>query len=476
MSSDHGRRIHAAAFAGLLLAATTILVNVILLRWTLQHLTKSEAGLWILAMTLGNYILFFDLGFSPMLSRSIAMTLGRAPRREELEKLGDQVATVRWTVRSIAAAIFVLLTPFIILYEREFIFPWFIFTAGAAFNLVGGVNLALLNGLSHVATERILRILAQVLLLVFSGIALRLDGGLLGLSIAWAAQGILLRVVAGIFATSRLKLGRGRFSRAELRELWGPSLRWSITALGALLILQSGNPILAVLEGPSVLPSFESIAKMGSAIMTVGLLFATSSSPVISGLFAAGRHEEVKRVIFKNLRLGLCLSVTASIFLIAFGDDITLIWLGPGVSPGIYARAMLLTMAVLEVHHVIWASAVIATGPVPFAPWAIAAGVLNIALGFLLVPQFGLLGMAAATLLAQLVTNNWYAPQFAMRHFAISLREYFTQELISVLLITLASGVVAYIVFRIQLSHVLLSCALYTALIAPGLVWIARKK
>jgi O-antigen/teichoic acid export membrane protein len=92
--------------------------------------------------------------------------------------------------------------------------------------------------------------------------------------------------------------------------------------------------------------------------------------------------------------------------------------------------------------------------------------VLNLVLGFLLVPRLGLLGMAMATFFAQLLTNNWYAPLFAFRRFQISFGRYIREGLARPII---AAAVLALLGFAMKnyfgmmsLQNLILQGLLYT--------------
>jgi hypothetical protein len=81
---------------------------------------------------------------------------------------------------------------------------------------------------------------------------------------------------------------------------------------------------------------------------------------------------------------------------------------------------ILLLFVFLETHHVIYATALMAAGEIIFAPAAIVSGVLTVVLAYAWAPRWGLLGIALAAFISQLVTNNWYAPYKTIRFFGIS--------------------------------------------------------
>jgi hypothetical protein len=76
-------------------------------------------------------------------------------------------------------------------------------------------------------------------------------------------------------------------------------------------------------------------------------------------------------------------------------------------------------MVLLEVHHVIFATAAMAAGQIVFVWAALTSGILNIVFAAILAGRLGLLGIALAIAIGQVLTNNWYAPYYAIRFFRI---------------------------------------------------------
>ena len=129
--------------------------------------------------------------------------------------------------------------------------------------------------------------------------------------------------------------------------------------------------------------------------------------------------------------LGSCLA--------CFADRAVNLWLGPNHFIGFGAVWVLLTMMLLEAHHLAVATATMATGKIVFVVPALLAGVINIVVSVFLAHRLGVVGVALGTLLAQLVTNNWYVPFYVLRQFHTSWRDHFRGVLAPVLLLLVTS-------------------------------------
>ena len=428
------RQIANGAAASLLYIATVVIVSVLQLRLVVQMLPAHIAGVWLLFMSIGAYISFFDFGINPTISREISFFSAASDLSEsELNRrIGGLLNTVRLVFRAIAicaGAISVIVGELILgrfahlKGDFNVASAWMLFSLGASLNLVGGPTFAALFGLGHVAAEKVIRAMSLIVGLLLTIVFLKLGWGIAGLGVAWVLQNGLATLVAHYHLERRwpgLFSGRSSLDWKLAKRLVAPSLKLAAIQFGAILILQSANPIIALVIGTAAIPRYEAVAKIASTMMTLALLVVNSSTPFLSMSYAAGDLDQFRGLVFRNLRLGLGLMITLSAFVAVNGEHIVCIWLGSGSFAGYPVLLALLVMVLLEVHHVVFAIAAIAAGKIVFVWTAILSGVLNVGFAIFLAQRLGLLGVAIAVASAQLLTNNWYAPYVTIRFFKIS--------------------------------------------------------
>ncbi len=426
MSQD--RKILYGVSSGFIFNIVSITVALVQFRLILSYLPKEIAGIWFLFITFGTYIAFFDLGISPTLSREISFILGSRDldNNQKTKEIADLVATCRKIFRFFALAIFMcaLLLGGYVLDQSptEIGTAWVLFSFGAALNLSTGAAFAVLYGLGSVATEKLIRSFTMGIGLVMSAASLIAGFGILGLAGAWVLQGMLARAFAHHFLYREypeMKKAVGNARSEIVKKIAVPSLKWAVIGFGAILILQTDNVIIAFMMGTSAIPSYEAIAKIAAALMSFSLLIVTSSSPFISKAYAENKLNVIQELLSRNVRLSLSLILIFASFMAVFGDKVVNLWLGSGHFVGFPILWTFLVMAVLEVHHVALATATMATGYIAFVWPALIAGLLNIAISLILAQHLGLLGVALGTMIAQILTNNWYVPYVALKHFKI---------------------------------------------------------
>jgi O-antigen/teichoic acid export membrane protein len=278
-----------------------------------------------------------------------------------------------------------------------------------------------------------LRGFTQILGLALSAFFLYRGYGLIGLSVAWVLQGVIVRV-AGWIALRRmfpsLSSSNGTASMVLFKRIVTPSLKLAATGLGAVLILQTDNVVIASVLGPAAIPPYEAVAKLANHCFGLSMLVISSSTPFMSKFYATGDMEGVRNLTLKNVRYSMAFMAIVVSFLALFGDLVIHIWLGSNNFIGFPVLWAFLAMLTLEVHHNILGSATMATGQVVFYWVALVAGILNIALTLVLVKYLGLLGVALGTMCAQLLTNNWYVTLVSLKVFQIPVSDYIKRTVI----------------------------------------------
>lgn len=478
--ADRKKILHGVLSGGGLTAITTI-VSIIQLRLILEFLPTDIAGMWLLFLSVGAYIAFLDFGISPTLSREISFLLGASDGvgKSHEQQVADLLATClrMFLVLACVAIVFGAILMEVYLWSQPQIehagtvkWAWLIFLAGASINIIGGAAFAALYGLGDVATERIIRSITLLCGLGLSYLSLYFGYGIIGLAVSWVLQNLIARLIAiwALYAYHPwLAHVKGRAKKVLFLKIAGPSFKWAAMGFGAILILQTDNIIIATMLGPAFIPQYEAVAKIAVALMTLSLLIVNSSTPFLSKAYAAGQHEQVNVMLLKNVRLAMFAMAVLVPFMALFGGEVVDIWLGPGNFVGNYVLWTMLTMVFLEVHHVALATATMATGRIAFMWIALGAGVLNILLSLLLVQRLGLWGVALGTMIAQMLTNNWYAPYLTLKHFAVSFRVYLSKVVLPVMALFLSC-----LIFDAGIKALLdrAGVALLVALLASGMI------
>jgi hypothetical protein len=175
-TSTAGRRILRGVISGVGLTVVSIVVVLIQMRLAVAYLPRELAGVWMLLLTFATYVSFFDLGFSPTLSREIAFVSGRDNAEERKEQdIADLISTTFRIFPALAGLTVVvggsvglafLWSVTSAAYREQVGWSWLLFTLGAGASVLSGAAFASLYGMGDVATERVLKSIAQIVWLV----------------------------------------------------------------------------------------------------------------------------------------------------------------------------------------------------------------------------------------------------------------------------------------------------------------------
>ena len=439
-----GKRIVLGTSATWLGQAVGIGARLILMPILFRFLPREELGLWFLIGGSSAFVGLMDLGFSRTFKRYVAFAKGKTssdPDREISEatrqEIADILATGRFFYSVLALFVFALAwtTGFYFLraldvsteMRRVLWLAWTIMCAGHAVGVWGKFLTFLIQGMGDVAQATFIGILLSLVGFLASVTVVISGHGLVGLAAVGGVMGVMSRAILHVYVRRRYPTivrlnGVARLS--VLRPMVRPALRVWVVWLGTFLVLRTDDYFIAWFRGASDLPDYRIAYVLVMNMYVAAMAVAMVSNVFVSQAFQAGDWSVVRRLVLRSVRAGLALMVAGVAVVATMGDGIFHTWLGGGHFVGWLVLWTFCLMLTLECQHMILSNACVATNDIPFAPWAIAAGILNIVFTLLLIRPLGLWGVALATMFAQLLTNNWYGVWRSLRRLRIPLRYY----------------------------------------------------
>ncbi len=470
------RSIFSGLVGGLLMTFVSICLSFLQLRILLHHLPGSIVGIWLIFTNLGAYVLFLDFGLTQTLSREISFTVGAQDVTEDgrARTLATLIITSTRVLVLLASAVypFGVLAGWLYLRTLAPSFPpgqlalaWALYFAAACLNLVGEGWFAGIYGTGRVFSDRLIRTGALAAGFCFMLVAIFSGWGIRGLAAAALLQSAcsITAAWATLHRLTHIAPALGRVDFALIRRLAPSGLKYAATVLGGVLILQTDNLVIASTLGPAMIPNYQAVAKIVTTFMSLSMMLVVITSPFMSRAHAQQNTAEIRRLLRTNQQLSLSVLIILGSCLACFADRVISLWLGPNHFIGFGVVWALLAMMCLEAHHVAMATATMATGRIVFVFPALLAGVFNILLSVFLARRIGVLGVALGTLVAQLLTNNWYVPFYVLRQFHIPLEEHLRRIAFPMLVLVAATLTTGFGARRLthslaDISAVLLGC------------------
>lgn len=397
-----------------------------------HYLPKDELGVWMFFLGTGFFVNLADLGFSPVLGRHLAFELGHGDKKSTTNYAGGSYyyRLAKFVSSLTAPLLFVCLLlvggMFIwTLHLPEALFEpslvaWAIFCLSQAVTCHFKYLETTLNGHGEVGWQNMTQTIVQGVTLIGYFVVLHfLMGGIVALSVVVLGRNIANASLVWCLLRKRidiLYMGKVKIALRDIKPHVRPALDMFLVSLGTFFILNTDQYFIVKFLGTDQLPDYAAAYRL---VQIVYIFAATASGmcvPYISRKSAAGDHVGIQRMLMLNTTVGMLIQLAAVSVLAVFGDYIIQLWLGPGHFVGWGVMWVFCIMLTLENHHVIFASFGLNAKTDPtWGKMSLISGALNLAFTFVGVKWFGLIGVAVSTMLAQMLTNNWYAVVKTMR-------------------------------------------------------------
>lgn len=455
------KRIAFGAGAQWISRFSSIALGLVLMPVLLDHLPKEEVGLWLLLGQSWAVMGILDLGFSAVLTRRIALAKGRSGggadvdfSEESLHEIADLVTMGRRVYRYMAFGVFAVSWALGFYYLRNLELhevshrtvwtAWSILCASNAFNVWGQVWVSLLQGTGHVGWDGLLASALGSVTLLAQIVAVWLGGGLVVLATIAAVGAIAQRFILRRFSlrkNTQIDAIRGSWNRELFRPMPGLAVRAWFTSIGGVLVFNTDGFFIAASTTAADIPAYRAAFLVTLNLHVLASALAQASWVFMSQLWQAGQHEEVRRVFQRNLRAGLCFMICGGVAVIAAGDSLFNVWLGPGNYVGPSIIGVLVLLFILEQQSYIVATGCRATELEPFAFWMMAAAVLKLASSPFLLAHFGLIGLAVSNLLAQGIAVYWVVLRKGLHRLGFGWQRYLKEIALPCLIVLVAAGV-----------------------------------
>ena len=423
----------------------------VLLPLLLYYLSDDELGLWYVYLAVANLALLFEFGFNATFSRNIVFVISGAQSLSAQGKARME-AGVNWhllnvVIRAskliyavIAAIVFIGLafggSAYVFVITNGLNIPalwpsWLIFLVAIVSNLYFFYSSAILRGYGDVAGENRARTFAKAAQLALSALLLFFGLGLVGASLGYLANSILLRLFSIVRIRSHKEIERGRASdgrRIDLGEVKAvlgtmSHLAWrdGIVSLATYVSTQGIAIMSSVFLGLAETGTYSVLLQLASAVGGFACAYPKSFFPSMQSAFVEGRVEYQKEVVSRSI-----VAFWALIFVGAIGVCLVVLPLLPLFNPGIditYPLFLLLVvyLALLQ-QHSIFCSYVISMNEIPYMlSYTVAAlmglGLVGLMCGLL---GWGVWGIMLGQMVSQLLYNNWKWPKYLCGRLGVS--------------------------------------------------------
>jgi O-antigen/teichoic acid export membrane protein len=296
--------------------------------------------------------------------------------------------------------------------------------------------------MGYVGWDALLSSVVNSVTLLVQIITVRLGGGLVSLAVVAAAGALSQRLLIVAFVRQRkseLLLKRGRWRAGVFTRMLTPAMRAWLTALGYLLVANTDQFFITAHQGTAALPAYRAAFLLVINLHLLAGVFSGASQVFVSQLWEASELGQIRAILRRNAQIGLLAMACGGGAVLALGPVLFEFWLGRGNFIGYPVLGIFLATFMLEHHANVFGSCGRATNDEAYAASSLAAGALKVVLAFLLIARLGLMGLALSTLVAQVLTNDWFMVYRSMKRLGVNFGEHVKEVLAPALVTFLAA-------------------------------------
>jgi O-antigen/teichoic acid export membrane protein len=409
-----------------------LFAGLILSPYIIRKLGVEGYGVWALVFSLVGYYGLMDLGFRAAVIRFTA----HYAALEQVDRINQMISTL---LTYLAGLAMLLLGATMLLanhahrffkvsaaYQDEMGVLILIVGASLSFGLVFNVFSGFIEGLQRFDLANQVRIVALGVRTGGAAVLLALGFGLVALGIVTLVSQALMYVQYTLIAKRvypRLRYSIGLVNRAVIREV----ARYGVPTFVASLASQSleQTPSLVIGNVRSVesvtyyTVPYRLILFVADALSRIGLVAA----PKAAELAGRGREGSVRQLATYSNRYCFALFVPFAIWLLLFGQDFLVVWVGPKVAAGSGLLLPFLTAAIgFAIAGQTSSSAILfGLSRHQFYAYGLLVEAVASAVGlFLVIPSFGVLGAAVVTAVLMVAVRGVYTPWLMCHYLRIS--------------------------------------------------------
>lgn len=443
-------------------SAVLMVLGFLITPFILRHIGQGAYGLWAIIGQVIGYIGLTDMGVGAALMTYASRSL-RSSQVDELNRLSSTALMIQTALGLLGLTIALSIAPFLSrMIDTGGIDPrvlaavvglvalgWFVKTSLNAFD-------QLLVAHQRLHVNYLIGLASQLLRIVLVLILLTLGSGLVGLAIAALAANLVF-VLMTVRRLKRLApdlvIHARHFEPSIARELLGFSLWGMVGRFAATVIYNTDNLIIGALLGAPAVTVYVLTRRLPEVLRLNIYRIGNALRPGIGDL--AGSRDEVvlRRTYMSAARVYLFLAAVGGVVIGFASRRVVTLWVGASNYGGdLLVWISVASVAVLSLFHI---SSVILVADLQVklvSRTRLIEAVLNVFLSVTLIRLgWGLVGVAAGTLIANAVTSALLVPFHAMKKIGLGLFDFVRFVVLGPVTSGLAIAFVCWTLGRIEI-------------------------
>lgn len=420
--------------------AVQALVTFFLTPFVLRELGATRYGVWALLMSLTGYYGILDVGLRAGLTQYLTRYLARGDHDglNRTASTGVAALSICSLLLLMLTAVAGLLSPALFSIpsaaQRELFWCILIIGGGTAIQSALFPFSALFAAAQRYDLSSAIGIFTRLSTALGIGLVLRLDSGIIGLSLVTAAgnlidYGLRWRVAYKILPSLHVAFRLARWGSFREIVFYG---FWSFLANCSVRVAESSFPVVIAAFMPGAAVTWFALSRsMAEYVERIFVPAAQVFFPAATCLDSKGDVDALQRMYLTSSRL-LFVAATAVVFLAGlFADDFYRIWVGEEYVAGTTYVSVALLFKLLAVGTLFTVGQRIGNQVLmaqrkmrPLVLSTVIDGVLRVALAVLLVRPFGLVGVVCAATIPAVAIQGVVQPWIVCSSVGIAVSQY----------------------------------------------------
>ena len=405
-----------------MIAYFTIALNVVsgllYTPWMIAQLGDSDYGLYTLANSLINLVLF-DFGLSAATSRFVAKYLAEG-RQDQVNRILGAIYKLYFLIDAVILGVLVVIyfnlsTIYTKLTPMEIDRFKVVFILSAVFALVNFPCVTftgILNAYEKFVSLKVADALYRIFSVVITVIALLMDGGLYALVAVHVVVGLLTLAFKFLVIKTKTPIKVNFFYKEKgvFRELLGFSVWVTVSTLAQRLVMGVTPSILGMVYNTTAITGFGVVVLIENYIHIITTALNGMFMSRISRIFTQENYvKKLNDLIIKVGRFQLALNGLIVVGLLLLGKDFVSLWLGDGYGVVYYGILLVAVPGLFYYPLQIANTAMVMKNRVKIqAITNLVVGLVNVALAFVLARYYGVLGACISVCTAYNLRNIGY--------------------------------------------------------------------
>lgn len=407
-----------------LLKGFSIVINFLTIPLILNYLNSKEYGLWILILSITNWVYIFDIGIGNGLKNKIAQYLNL----KNYSEIKKYIITSYFFVTILSLIIFYFiyilfnilnlntLLKVNFLNRNELLFLMIINVGFVCFNFILSLCNNIFVGSQKIYLSALNNVFSQSLNLIFIGILyLKEEKSIIYLSISYGVSISISHIIFTIFYFNKNKILIPKISDVSLDKLYGIlniGGKIFVIQIAGLIIFSTDNFIIANFLGPEMVTEYSIVYKFFSIPLIAINLILGPVWPEATKEYYNKNYDWFKNIL-KKLKKMFIFLILGILLMICIGRKFIYIWTTYKVDPSISLIIMTSISIILICYSNIYSTILLGINEISFMMiLSIVQAIMNIFLSYVFIKYtaLGVNGIILATCFC-MATNIFTLPK-----------------------------------------------------------------